>query len=246
MSLSDLANRHCLMTRAIAAILVVASNLLAAEGEISKWEQEVTRVETRNRGSAREGVVFYGSSSIRLWNLAESFPNERFVNAGFGGSTIADCTHFAPRLVTVHEPGTVVFYAGDNDIAAGRSAAQVRDDFAAFVAVIHGTLPRCRILFIAVKPSLRRWEKRAVQAEANRLVAEACSRDGRLVYVDVAAPMLGADGRPAQELFVPDGLHLSPRGYELWTGLVRAALARLPPADVTPAPGPVPPTPHRG
>jgi lysophospholipase L1-like esterase len=45
-----------------------------------------------------------------------------------------------------------------------------------------------------------------------------------LVFVDVVPLMLGADGAPDPELFVKDGLHMSAKGYELWTAAVNKAL----------------------
>ena len=33
-------------------------------------------------------------------------------------------------------------------------------------------------------------------------------------------PMLGWDGKPRAELFLKDGLHMSPKGYAIWNVLV--------------------------
>ena len=45
-----------------------------------------------------------------------------------------------------------------------------------------------------------------------------------LGYIDVVSPMLGDDGKPKEELFVKDGLHLSPKGYEILNEAVRKAV----------------------
>ena len=116
------------------------------------------------------GVFFAGSSSIVLWDLKKWFPDSGYVNVGFGGSTIPDCTHFAPRLVTPFKPAAVVFYAGDNDIAAGREPGRLADDFASFVTAVRKDNPSCRVLFVAVKPSVARWKQFDVQAKANDYV----------------------------------------------------------------------------
>jgi lysophospholipase L1-like esterase len=52
--------------------------------------------------------------------------------------------------------------------------------------------------------------------KANALFAKLVDDDDRLEFVDIAAPMLGADGQPRTELFRDDGLHLSAAGYDLW------------------------------
>jgi lysophospholipase L1-like esterase len=165
-----------------------------------------------------------GSSSIRLWDLGRSFPNLPVLNRGFGGSQIADAVKHADLLVIRHKPRTVVFYAGDNDLAAGKTPQQVTDDFKAFVARIHAALPDTRVAFIAIKPSILRWGNIAQVRKANALIREYCDADDRLGFVDVDGPMLGWDGKPRKDLLIQDGLHLSPKGYVLWTALVQPFL----------------------
>ena len=191
-------------------------------------EEEVAAIEQRRAARPPEpgAVVFAGSSSVRLWDLERSFPGAGYVNAGFGGSVIADSTHFAPRLLAPFKPAAVVFYAGDNDIAKGATPAAVLADFKGFVAAARADNPVCRVLFVAVKPSLARWKLFDVQRKANALVKGYCEREQGLTFVDVVPLMLGADGTPRPELFVKDGLYLSPKGYELWAAEVRKALLR--------------------
>ena len=60
-----------------------------------------------------------------MWTLGKSFPGFDAINRGFGGSEIENSTHFADRIIVPHRPHTVLLYAGDNDIAKGKSAARV-------------------------------------------------------------------------------------------------------------------------
>ena len=191
-----------------------------------RWENEIRGIEKRlaDRPPAKGGVVFAGSSSIRLWDVAKAFPDVPAANVGFGGSQIPDCTFFVPRLVIPFEPKSVVFYAGDNDIASNRTPEQVRDDFLAFTAAVHAKLPKCRILFLSVKPSGSRWKMYERQRKANGLVKEACEKNSLLRFVDVGTPLLGTDGMPDAELFVKDQLHLSPKGYEKWNAVLKEHL----------------------
>lgn len=188
-----------------------------------RWEGEIRGIEKRlaEKPPAKGGVVFAGSSSIRLWDVAKSFPDLPATNVGFGGSKIPDCTFFVRRLIHPLEPHTVIFYAGDNDIAGGTSPEQLRDDFAAFVAAVHAKLPKCRVLFLSVKPSGSRWKLYEKQQTANALVKEACEKNTLLRYVDVGSCLLGTDGRPDPDLFVKDQLHLSPKGYDKWNAVLK-------------------------
>jgi lysophospholipase L1-like esterase len=194
----------------------------AASAQADKWAKEMAAFEEQDRKDPGVGgVVFVGSSSIRLWDLKKSFPDVPALNRGFGGSQIPDSVTHAELLVIRHKPQIVIFYAGDNDIAAGRTPQQVFDDYRAFVSKVHAALPATRIAFIAIKPSIQRWALVDKVRAANALVREYAAADDRLGFVDVDGPMLGWDDKPRKELFVADGLHMTPKGYDVWTTLLR-------------------------
>lgn len=192
----------------------------------ARWEKEIAGIEKRlkEHPPAKGGVAFIGSSSIRLWNLKKSFPDLDAVNLGFGGSEMRDSTHFAPRILLPLEPRAIVVYAGDNDIANRRTPEQVHDDFRAFVQTVQAKLPKTRILYIAVKPSIKRRSQFDTQRHANALIKKDCAADDRLVFVDIVPLMIGPDGTPKPALFAKDGLHMSPKGYEIWAAAVKKAL----------------------
>lgn len=186
------------------------------------FADDIAAFEAADRAHAppKDAVLFVGSSSIRFWeSLEKDFPGVPVIDRGFGGSTIADCARYADRIVVPYRPRRIVFYAGDNDIAAGRAPALVAADFTAFVRQVRAALPGVPILFISVKPSLARWTLAAQIRETNRLVREAAAKED-FDFLDAYAPMLGADGLPRKELFREDGLHMTPEGYALWTRLV--------------------------
>ena len=129
----------------LAALALAVSTLvlLPLRAQEDRWAKEIAAFEAADqaRPFAPGGIVFVGSSSIRLWDLAAAFPGRRVLNRGFGGTQIADSVRHVDRLVLRHRPAIVVFYAGDNDINAGRTPTQVRDDFRAFVSKVHAALP---------------------------------------------------------------------------------------------------------
>lgn len=228
---------RCHRTWAIVALLLVVRPVTASRGPCvygsegaaspsRRWETTIEKLEARDRRHPppREGILFAGSSSIRLWDLQRWFPGMPVVNEGFGGSKIADSTFYADRIIIPHRPRTVVLYAGDNDIAGGKTPQEVADDFRRFVARVHAALPRTRIVFLAIKPSLARWKHVAAMRAANRRIRAFTRTDDRLAYVDTDTAMLDETGRPRRELFRADGLHLNEKGYRLWTSLLRPYL----------------------
>jgi len=190
------------------------------------WEKTIARFEQQDAKSPppRNAVLFVGSSSIVLWNLPQYFPGQQVINRGFGGSEIIDSVHFGPRIVVKYHPRLIVFYAGDNDIAAGTSPEQVLVDFKAFDNMVHRSLPRTRILYLSIKLSPSRWALADKMRRANHLIEEFCKGDSRLTFLDVSGPLLDDKGKPRREYFRKDGLHLSPKGYAVWTDLVRPHL----------------------
>jgi lysophospholipase L1-like esterase len=217
---------------ALACTLPAAASRPTPDESASKWESAIAAFEAADRATPPPSrpVLFTGSSSIRLWDLAAAWPDRPdYLNRGFGGSTLADCLHFFPRLVTRYRPRGIVLYAGDNDLSKGMTVEALAADFAAFAARVEAELPGTPILYVAVKPSRKRWALRPVQAEANRIIAAMCAASPRLAYADVATPLLPSGERlPAADWFVADGLHLSEKGYAVWKATLQPWLDRLP------------------
>jgi lysophospholipase L1-like esterase len=173
-------------------------------------------------------VVFVGSSSIRLWDsLAEDMAPLPVLNRGFGGSQLPHLLHYVDETVVRYLPRAVVIYAGDNDLDAstGRTAEDVARDFGTLVATIHAYAPGARIYFLSIKPSKARWERWPEMKRANQQIEQRCKGDPRLTFVDVATPLL-EDGKPRDDVYRFDGLHLSELGYLEWKRVLRPILCR--------------------
>ena len=191
-----------------------------------RWDKSITAFEKADQEKMppRNGILFVGSSSIRYWNLEKSFPGKPVINRGFGGSEISDSVFFADRIIIKYQPRTIVFYAGDNDLARGKSSERVVKDYQAFIKKIRGSLPQTKIIFIAIKPSIRRWALIKKIRQTNQAILEITKTDPLQVFLDVDSPMIGADGKPKPELFVKDGLHMNVAGYKLWNSLLEPHL----------------------
>jgi lysophospholipase L1-like esterase len=172
-------------------------------------------------------VLFVGSSSIVRWNTARAFPGLPVINRGFGGSQASDALHWVEEAVLKYDPAVVVYYEGDNDVAAGKKAHQIFEDMRAFAQAVLARDPSTHIVFISVKPSLLRWSAWPEMQATNDLLRQFTLERPNLHFVDVATPMLGADGRPMPNLFVQDGLHMTEDGYAIWNRVVGPLLARL-------------------
>jgi len=189
------------------------------------YEAEVEALEETlaDRANGHRPAVFYGSSSIRLWETLAEDVDPRVLNLGFGGSTLEACSYFYPRLVKPVHPGSLFVYAGDNDLGDGHSPETVRDCFRSLarqVAESEGAIP---FGFASVKPSPARFPILDRIRRFNDLVRREIEDIPSAYYVDLFSPMLDAAGRPRAEFYLDDGLHLNREGYRLWSSSVLGA-----------------------
>ncbi len=214
---------------------VCAAEAKPAASGTDRWEQSVAKLEEglRTNPPAPGAVFFLGSSSIVGWNVKKSFPDLPTVNCGFGGSQMADAARYVDRIVIPWKPRVLVVYSGDNDMKAGKSPEQVRDDFRALAEKVHKQLPQTKIVLIGVKPSIARWNLIDKIRATNKLLAAYAEQDAqkRIVFVDVEPLMLDAEGRPRAEIFKDDGLHLNAEGYAIWAKRIGPLLEAKSPGD---------------
>ena len=198
----------------------------------TRWDDELAAYAERDRAAppAPGGICLVGSSNIRLWTtLADDFPGMNVVNRGVGGARLSELAEFAPRLVAAAKPRAVVVSAGGNDIAAGATAAEVRDAFAKLVANLQSATPDATIAFLAISPSVKRWEQREAQSAANEAVRAfiVAQADPRLRYLDANAAFLGSDGTPDPVAFIDDQQHPSTIGNARRAEILRPAFKAL-------------------
>ena len=201
-------------------LLSFAWPVFCAESQhnFTRWEKEIAAFEQMDQTNPppKDGVVFIGSSTIRLWkSLPQDFPNHHVINRGFGGSEIMDATHFADRIIFPYEPRSVFLRAGGNDIHAGKTPAQVFDDFKEFVATVRAKLPKTEIVFISQSPAIARWSEAENNKTLNKLAEEYIRGKPGLKYVETYDIVFGPDGKIRPELFIEDKLHFNAAGYKL-------------------------------
>ena len=216
---------------ALIALFVSATGSLIAQDKpaANRFEKEIAAYEAADKASPPpEGaILFIGASGIRLWkSLAEDFPEHKVINRGFGGSQIADSTHFAERIIFPYQPRLIVLQAGGNDLNAGKSPEQVADDFRAFVLKVRSKLPETPIVFMSIQPSPARWSQAEKQKQANALIEQQIGRGKGLIYLNAFDAFLDPNGQPRGELFVADKLHHNAAGYKVRAELVRPLLGK--------------------
>ncbi len=212
------------------ALCLLPADLLAdhAPADPARFAGEVTSIEKRDAAAPppQNGILFIGSSNIRKWPLATSFPDLPAINHGFGGSQLSDCVFYFDRLVTPFHPRLVVLHAGGNDLSDGRSPAQIVADLEEFTTKLHAALPDTRLVYIGLFPAPIRLKLQEQYHETTRLVHALLRRERRVMFIDPAKALLSKEGEIRPELYEGDRLHLNAQGYELLTRYVAADIKR--------------------
>ncbi len=171
------------------------------------------------------GFLFVGSSSIRFWRgLGSDMAPYSVINRGFGGAKISDVNFYFDKVVSPYRPRAIFFYAGENDLWAGGKAQDVVADFQRFLDLKTQALENTPVYFISLKPSKQRLAQFELQSQVNGQLKALARKRNDLTYVDVV-PIMRDHGAP-KEVFVADGLHMTPEGYALWTKVVRPVVER--------------------
>lgn len=208
-------------------LLILLPFLSQAQPETHPFENEIRAFEKMDITSPppKNAIVFTGSSSIRLWeNVNDYFPGKPILPRGFGGSQLSDVLYYADRAIVAYNPKQVVLYAGENDVAAGKTGQETYARFVALFEHVRQKLPTVSFAFISLKPSPSRRKFFPEMDVANRLIKDYLAKQQNTDFIDIRPVMLGKNGQPVGTLFKADSLHMLPEGYNRWAGVVRPYL----------------------
>lgn len=204
----------------------------AKSSDPSVWEDDIAQLEHVANAQANnpDSVIFIGSSSIRLWHsLAEDMAPIPTIQQGFGGAIMNDAVHYSDRLIAPYPARAVVIFVGSNDINNSDQPMQqvpvIISGLTQLLNNIDESHPDAQVYYLAITPTPYSWHKwDAVQA-ANAAAAALLETRDNAHYIETAQLFLDDEGEPIKKLYAFDGLHLSDKGYLLWTATLKPLLS---------------------
>lgn len=201
----------------------------------SVFEGEVQKLEALTEYQKLDDyLLFVGSSSIRRWgNMAPHMAPHLSVKRGYGGAHFYDLIHFTERLVAPHTKAKALICFVANDISGREndlSPAEVFRLFKHFVRQVHRLHPNLPIYFIEITPTPSRWKVWNKISQVNAKVQQYANARPKINYIETQHKFLGSNGRPVPDYFVRDSLHLSQKGYQMWSAIIKENLTQNPPA----------------
>jgi len=188
-------------------------------------EIELLNLEKKKQLQKRNLIVFYGSSSFRLWNnLEEDFDPYNVLNFGFGGAYIEDCITYFETLFSEINPTGIVLYVGGNDLSLDYSPEKIMRLYKKLIGLIKQKFPDTLIFGISIKPSLHRKDKIDAIRRLNTLIENEFSLDQNCFYVNIFDAFLDSKGQVIADYFLVDNLHLTEKGYRIWKNNIYASI----------------------
>lgn len=180
-------------------------------------------------------VVFLGDSITQGWGGAgapvwkKRFEPLNAANYGIGGDTTREVLYrLNDGILDGIKPKAVVLMIGTNNFGlTGDTPTDVAKGVKAVVASVRKKAPDAKVLLLAIFPRDKAAGTafRKKIAEANETIAKLA--DGKsVIYLDIGKKFLADDGTLPADV-MPDALHLSEKGYDLWADAIEEPLKTL-------------------
>ena len=185
----------------------------------------------RKNGFSSDASLFIGSSSILLWDtLTADMAPMKVIQRGFSGATLAGIAQALESMVYPYAPHRIVLFAGANDVVVMPpvSAEEIFQSFRQIADGVAQHLPETCLIYIAITPTPARMASWPEAVKVNQMVENYASKQDSLLYLNTDQEFLDDSARPLSQLFVNDGIHLSPPGYAIWTRLLNQMMHQCP------------------
>lgn len=179
-------------------------------------------------------LIFIGDSLTQRWEGAgkeawnKYYGKRNAVNLGIDGDNTAtvlwrldhgNIDGIAPKLA--------VLMIGTNNSGGGQPPDHIAEGIKAVIDRLRAKSPQTKVLLLGIFPrgADNHDALRQVNDKTNKIISKFA--DGQNVfYLDVGPKFFAADGTTNKEL-MPDTLHLSAKGYELWAEAIEPTVAKL-------------------
>lgn len=199
-----------------------------------RHENDIITVLTRLErvGLPANPIAFYGSSSFRIWSsITEDLGSLDVVNLGFGGGTFLSGIHYMDQLLTPLRPSRIALYFGENDIASdGLTAHTTLGHLKDLRERISRVIPQSEVFVLSIKHSPARWIYRHEFDLFNRLASDWCSGRDDTSWIELGTGLIGENGLPMFQYYLPDLVHMNAAGYAVWSASLKKVLRLLTPS----------------
>jgi hypothetical protein len=224
--------RYLLILLALATVACSPIGKYRSLPEVKAWEKEIQAFEQLDKSNnySKDAVLFAGSSSIRLWSdLEKDMAPYPVIQRGYGGAKLSDFAVYADRIFDPHPCRAIVIFVA-NDItgsADDKTPEEVARLFKSVLKTIRSKHSETPVFWIEVTPTPLRWKVWPEIQKANNQIREICNNSKNTYFIDTSNAFLDTTGNPDPSFFLTDRLHLTKKGYEVWTKIIKQELNKV-------------------
>lgn len=224
--------RYLILLFSLAVLACSPVRKYQSRPEVKAWENDIKNFEQldKSQSYSDKSILFAGSSSIRLWSsLEKDMAPYPIIQRGFGGSKMSDLVVYASRIIDPHPCSAIVIFVA-NDISGSKedkSPGEVASLFRCLLKTIRKTHPSTPVFWIGITPTPSRWQVWPSIQKANELIRDVCIHKKNTYFIKTDFAFLSEKGVPRDDLFREDKLHLTEKGYAVWTEIIKKELNKV-------------------
>lgn len=167
-------------------------------------------------------IVFIGDSLTEYFDWGRRFPAYDVANLGSAGETVEGLLGRLEEVIAaLQAPDALFLMTGINNVAM--EDALITDDYRSIVMKLAAASPRALLVVQSMLPVTLSWVDNGIIRSINRELRVIAGEAGTS-YLDLYSAFVDAEGLPQKSYLLDDGVHLSTRGYEVWSGIVEELL----------------------
>lgn len=217
-------------------------NMIFNDDQYQLREFQVDRMKeviVNNRISKENGVVFYGDSIVQGYDINKYIPeiNDKY-NCGIGGFTSETLLWICDEAVIKYKPSLVYISVGTNDLGNTnmRSPREIALNIEKLIRLVRGNLKEIKIMIASTTPCDE--NKQGPKAGkclrtnfnisiVNKEIQNICNRYENVEFIDIYSTLLDKISGNIKEIYTTDGLHLTEKGYEKITDIIKPRILQL-------------------
>lgn len=173
-------------------------------------------------GKPASSLLFIGDSLIELHDWQACFPDRTLYNLGRSGETAQELLQRLEAVMKmIPAPDLVLVMTGTNNV--------LMEDFSfmapyrEIIATLKAGYPHATVIVNALFPMSLPWLAPSALPRLNAVLQQLAGEAGAS-FLDPGRAFLSGKGALRPGYFLPDGVHLSERGYEAWAAAIEQAL----------------------
>jgi len=180
--------------------------------------------------SGKQTIVFIGDSLTEFFDWQERFPAYKVFNLGVGGETVEGLLGRMDRIGRVirnagPDPDVIFVMTGINNVAM--EDYEIIGSYKQVITAIAAAYGKSKLVIQSILPVRLPWIENTIIRQLNESLKQMAD-DFKAEYLDLYSIFINPVSGPKKEYLLDDGVHISEKGYEVWSAAVQDFLKQLP------------------